>query len=457
MLSLRDSPIYRQKSKDASGHEHSASVSGKPANNLSKSAKGEATASETNPDEAAEMIAEILYGLYGDEALDHIGEVEAKRIRFWVKAWNALHHPRGKNGRFIPKGSSEAQGAAKEAIGRVLKGDTTVSGEDLAAHLNLLTVKQLKEIHKEHGQPIPGRLRDQLVEAVKGRIGAGKAEGPKKKERKPRKQGGKPESKLPEKKQAIAEDLSTMSDAELMMRKQDAYQKLFGSNPVKGKEFDDVNKQWQRYGEEKIRREEKRNANRFQEMVDFRKSATPAGDVRQHGMTAAEDMKQIKSGDTIIQYAKGGEEAALFFAAEMKSGEQKIPPKLLSATQTVIFSTQKNAHDTHWEKTYGIKDFEARATGGDGNVVVYGGKRITIGLMAHESGHNLAAYKWGNTAPPASSEYGQAQLKEPPVSKYGASSPAEDFAEACKMYVEDPNKLADDFPLKYNALEKLLS
>lgn len=149
--------------------------------------------------ERAELIASILFGLYGDEALTLFAEAndeedgpadrpgpKEKRFRLltlrvggWrmVKRWEPLDHPRGKDGRFIPKGSPEAVAAAKDAVGRVLRGEKGADGaESVAEHLGILSVKQLRELHKQHGKPVPGKLREQLVSAVLARLQAGEGD-----------------------------------------------------------------------------------------------------------------------------------------------------------------------------------------------------------------------------------------------------------------------------------------
>jgi hypothetical protein len=120
------------------------------------------SAVDEDPGLAAEMIAEILYGLYGDEALASLISVQ--------EAFNALDHPRGPNGRFIPRGSPEARAAAREAVGKVLRGEGGVTAHDLASHLHILSVADLKALHREHGQKIPGKLRAELVNAVAARL-----------------------------------------------------------------------------------------------------------------------------------------------------------------------------------------------------------------------------------------------------------------------------------------------
>jgi len=108
----------------------------------------------------AELIADILGGIYGDRALSMVeGEPGNKSLAgsplfrspfrksllFLIfKAWDALDHPRGANGRFIPKGSAEAVSTAKEAVKRTLKEKpSSETAKKLADHLSILTVKQL--------------------------------------------------------------------------------------------------------------------------------------------------------------------------------------------------------------------------------------------------------------------------------------------------------------------------
>lgn len=91
-----------------------------------------------------------------------------------LEAWNKLDHPRDKRGRFIPRGSGEANAEAKKIIGEVLKSSPSARSpeqvEQVMQHLNNLSVKQLRELHREHGRKIPGKLRADLVEAVRGRM-----------------------------------------------------------------------------------------------------------------------------------------------------------------------------------------------------------------------------------------------------------------------------------------------
>lgn len=128
---------------------------------------------EDDPDEKAELMAEILYGLYGDDALSL---VEDKSVKMAVGKWEPLAHPRGRGGRFIKRGSEEAVASAQEAISQVIKGgDHDHTPETLAGHLQILTVQQLREVARQHGKKIPaGTVRDDLVNGIKARLTEGK-------------------------------------------------------------------------------------------------------------------------------------------------------------------------------------------------------------------------------------------------------------------------------------------
>ena len=92
-----------------------------------------------------------------------------------LEAWNSIDHPRGKGGRFIPKGSPEAHAAAKVALATLKTQEATPENTRTALeHLSILTVKQLHQLRKEHGLKASGKLRAQLVAAIAERLpGAG--------------------------------------------------------------------------------------------------------------------------------------------------------------------------------------------------------------------------------------------------------------------------------------------
>lgn len=91
-------------------------------------------------------------------------------------------------------------------------------------------------------------------------------------------------------------------------------------------------------------------------------------------------------------------------------------------------------------------------------MTVWGGAETDAGVIAHEAAHGLALATWGGFAPGEGSHYMAAiDSDEPPVSEYGKSSNYEDFAEAIYLYTEDPEELLAIAPLRYAAIEALLS
>lgn len=119
-------------------------------------------------DEHIDAIADILGGLFGDKALEMFDEGN------WVQlSWNAADHPRGKNGRFIPRGSAEAVSAAKSSVKKILKGAKTADAhKQLVEHLGILNVKQLHELRKEHGLKVSATTKEALKQKIAERLGA---------------------------------------------------------------------------------------------------------------------------------------------------------------------------------------------------------------------------------------------------------------------------------------------
>lgn len=185
----------------------------------------------------------------------------------------------------------------------------------------------------------------------------------------------------------------------------------------------------------------------------------PAQPQMAHGMSNPEAMKMVKVNGIEIYYPPGKEKEVAQLINGMAIGSQReLPPQLMTGTQRIIYSTQRNNQDAYWEKQYNMPGLVSAATGGDGTIVVYNGKPIPPGTLAHEMGHNKANEVWGQQNPGTNvqPQYAAAQAKEQPVSSYGAKSPAEDWAEACTKYATDPEQFRKDFPLKYAAVEKIL-
>jgi hypothetical protein len=197
--------------------------------------------------------------------------------------------------------------------------------------------------------------------------------------------------------------------------------------------------------------------------------SAPVGPVQRHGMSTPEEMHGMMIEGTHFQWSQATKDRASYAIAEIV--QANTHQKIWDANKTVVLSAQKNKDDSHWEVAYDEPGFTSAATGGDGHVVGYHIDQhgMTADTFHHESGHNFAGKVWGNTSPlvygptyegKASDGYARAQKKEKAVSAYGAKSPAEDFAEAVRLYSSahygQKEKLRKDFPLKYRAIEDLL-
>lgn len=195
----------------------------------------------------------------------------------------------------------------------------------------------------------------------------------------------------------------------------------------------------------------------------IKKSSTPVGPVQQHGMSKPEDMHMVEIDGVKFMYPPGKEKHVAETINSQIPPHGAMPEKLWQANERVVYTTQKNNKDSYWEKEYNTPGFTSAATGGDGGIVVYNDRSMGSQTFAHESGHNLATKTWGSTDPPKDSKYGKAQSLEPPVTEYGAKSPGEDFAEACKMYSStlyrghfSRARLESEFPNKYAAIQELI-
>lgn len=134
----------------------------------------------------------------------------------------------------------------------------------------------------------------------------------------------------------------------------------------------------------------------------------------------------------------------------------KVPARLREATKSVYFTGQANSDDDYWRANR--KNFtKSHATGGGGNIVVYDDNYLDIGNFSHEAGHNLAHELYGSSKP--AKEYGRLleTTTEPPVSKYAATAPSEDFAEAVRVYVTDADRMKATHPERHAIIRKLMT
>lgn len=124
---------------------------------------------EGDVQEKAELIAEILEGIFGDEAEAKFDEIFTDDS-LKMSSWNPLDHPRGPDGRFIERNSPEAVAAAKSEVKKALAGRRTPEAlQKVTEHLGILTTKQLRDVKQEYGIKAGG-AKAALVEKIASRL-----------------------------------------------------------------------------------------------------------------------------------------------------------------------------------------------------------------------------------------------------------------------------------------------
>lgn len=151
--------------------------------------------------ERAELIADILFAIFGEDALtlfDAPADTAAKQAKdgrasasqlhfdgdgqllglwlFWL-FWDSTKHPRGPDGRFIPAGGPAALNTARGKVSEALKGPKTAdSHRELTEHLSILTTDQLKEIKAQYDIKASGRTKGELTAKIADRLDRGRRE-----------------------------------------------------------------------------------------------------------------------------------------------------------------------------------------------------------------------------------------------------------------------------------------
>ena len=121
-----------------------------------------------------EALAELLASIFGDKAEEVLDEILPKDKPITLSVWNPSDHPRGRDGRFIPKGTDEAYSAAKEKVDEAHRSRSPESMSSLMAHLNTLTTKQLHGLKREYGTKASARTKAALIEKLTERLTSGK-------------------------------------------------------------------------------------------------------------------------------------------------------------------------------------------------------------------------------------------------------------------------------------------
>jgi hypothetical protein len=177
--------------------------------------------------------------------------------------------------------------------------------------------------------------------------------------------------------------------------------------------------------------------------------------VRMHGMSRAEPMRTLEWEGQTFRFA---DESAMIDRIRdhlLDPTWKPMPDVLKRATREIVLTTQEDRDSEYWGELYDRRGHNTTATGGDGSIVVYGGRPLNVATEAHEHGHNLALRLWGSTRPDASSDYARAMRDEDPVSDYARNSPDEDFAESWKYYYVAPDLLRARSPARYEVIRRM--
>lgn len=129
-------------------------------------------------DERAELIADILTKLLGDDDADNA--IEGPNERIVAYSPDQSRAPKGSagGGRFVGQGGgAEAHAAVKKILSG---GHTPEAASHLAGHLSKMTVRELHSLRREHQLSASGRTKQILVQKIGDRLRRGRmAEPPK--------------------------------------------------------------------------------------------------------------------------------------------------------------------------------------------------------------------------------------------------------------------------------------
>jgi SPP1 gp7 family putative phage head morphogenesis protein len=200
--------------------------------------------------------------------------------------------------------------------------------------------------------------------------------------------------------------------------------------------------------------DEERHALMLEIMLDHARPPQKLKPLKQHGMSQSEVMHSIEIDGLTVHFSTDPEEQKK--AAEGLSQVFRVRPSatLWGSVKHLVMSTQ--------EYRLGTDIGSAAATGGDGIIVNFGraGRKPAMDawLFNHEASHCYAEREWKNVNPPRGSVFAKMarDKSESPVTPYGHTNLAEDFAEACGMFISTPKAMKEKFPKRYAAVEKIL-
>ncbi len=184
--------------------------------------------------------------------------------------------------------------------------------------------------------------------------------------------------------------------------------------------------------------------------------ATPAGMVEARGMSHPEAMQQFRFGGLDWKFPAGEHGPASAVTQTLYSFQKaEIHPELARHTNEVVFTGQKNDRDEFFAKQYNWPGFTAKATGGNGTIVIYNGKAQDADVITHEMGHSLAQARYASLTPYDRGDFAKARgSAELPPTHYAKVSPSEDFAESVMLHAS--GKLKEKAPERFKVITRML-
>ena len=129
-------------------------------------------------EERIAAIADLLAAVFGDEAVELLDDIEDESpsdagAPTAMAVWRPEDHPRGPDGRFIPRGTPEAYSAAKQAVHEATRNPTPDTMAALLRQMNVLTVRQIHELRKEFGTRGSAKTKAALIAKLSQRLTSG--------------------------------------------------------------------------------------------------------------------------------------------------------------------------------------------------------------------------------------------------------------------------------------------
>lgn len=173
--------------------------------------------------------------------------------------------------------------------------------------------------------------------------------------------------------------------------------------------------------------------------------------------------RQIK---VIIPESGAAFQSESLLTVRMEKMIREMPEDMISSLDQIVIYPSRSKWDRQWAKDYNTPFFRSTAATDLSHetitVEIYPRGLIgdTTSALRHELGHVMSEKKYGTMDPPP--VYLEAKAKDGnKVSNYGENSPAEDFAEAMKVYIDtdggtkNPAKL-EKFKNRFQEIDTLL-